>query len=282
MDPLLLAELERQRPRSVLLLGACDTGKTTLLEALLKTGEGGPPIAVVDCDVGQSRLGPPTTVGWGLVTPPFPGWPRIAVRGIAFTGAVSPEGNLETFLDAVSRMVHAARQAAPRLIVDTTGLVNGELGQAVKTRKVALIKPALILALEQDQELEPILAACSSIPMTRLRPSPQVIRRSLSQRDAYRDRRFARYFANAMTHAVPLAQFRLTGLGPDWPTGDVEGSPAALVDRVVGLRNAAGEDLAVGLVREMDPATPRLRVMTPLKDLSAITTLAVGSLRWPA
>lgn len=282
MDPLLLATLERQRPRSVLLLGASDTGKTTLLEELLKTGEGGAPIAVVDCDVGQSRLGPPTTVGWGLVTPPFPGWPRIAVRGIAFTGAVSPEGNLETFLDAVARMVRAARQAAPRLLVDTTGLVSGELGQAVKTRKVALLKPELILAIQQDRELEPILAACSSIPTTRLRPSPQVIRRSLSQRDAYRDRQFVRYFANAMTQAVPLAPLRLTGLGADWPTGEVECSPAALGDRVVGLRNAAGEDLAVGLVREMDPATRRVRVMTPLKDVSAVTTLAVGSIRWPA
>ncbi len=281
MDPLLLAQLERQRPRSVLLLGACDTGKTALLEELLKTGDSGVPIAVVDCDVGQSRLGPPTTVGWSLVTPPFPGWPRTAVRGIVFTGAVSPEGNLETFLDAVSRMVHAARQAAPRLIVDTTGLVGGELGQAVKTRKIALIEPDLILALEQDRELELILAACPSIPMMRLRPSPQVIRRSLPERDAYRDRQFARYFANAMTHAAPLTQFRLIGLGPDWPTGAVECSPAALVDRVVGLRNAAGEDLAVGLVRELDPAAQRVRVMTPLKDVSAITTLAVGSIRWP-
>lgn len=281
MDPLLQAELERRRPRSVLLLGACDTGKTTLLEELLNTGEGGSPIAVVDCDVGQSRLGPPTTVGWGLVTPPFPGWPRIAVRGIAFTGAVSPEGNLDTFLDAVSRMVHAARQAAPRLIVDTTGLVSGELGQAVKTRKIALIEPDLILALEQDQELAPILAACSSVPMTRLRPSPQIIRRSLPQRDAYRDRQFARYFANAVTHALPLASLRCFGLGPDWMEGRVEASPSMLLDRVVGLRDAAGEDLAVGLVREMDPATRRVRVMTPLKDVSTITTLAVGSLRWP-
>ena len=216
MDPLLLAELERRRPRSILLLGACDTGKTTLLEALLKTADSGSPIAVVDCDVGQSRLGPPTTVGWGLVTPPFPGWPRIAARGIAFTGAVSPDGNLETFLDAVARMVHAARQAAPRLIVDTTGLVSGELGQAVKTRKIALIAPELILALEHDQELAPILASCASIPIRRLRPSPQVIRRSLPQRDAYRDRQLARYFANAVTHALPLAGLRCLGLGPDW------------------------------------------------------------------
>lgn len=166
--------------------------------------------------------------------------------------------------------------------MDTTGLVGGELGQAMKARKVALIEPDLIVALEQDRELEPILAACSSIPMMRLRPSPQVIRRSLPERDAYRDRQFARYFANATTHALPLTSLRCLGLGPDWPGGRVAASPSTLLDRVVGLRNAAGEDLAVGLVREMDPAAQRVRVMTPLKDVSAITALAVGSLRWPA
>lgn len=273
--------LERHDPGAVLLLGASDTGKTTLIEQILSAWSVRP-IAVVDCDVGQSRLGPPTTVGWGLIDGACEGWPRVGVRGIAFTGAVSPEGNVETFLEAVARMVEAAREAAPRLIVDTTGLVNGELGVMLKRRKIARLKPDLILALQRERELEETLAAVEPpTAVERLPVSAQAQRRTLAERAAYRDRQLARYFAAARSQPVALAHTRLMGLGPDWPAGRVECSPASLLDCVVGLRDAQGADLALGLVRELDSATQRLRVLTPLRDCATVTTLAVGSIRWP-
>lgn len=279
MDAALRDLLERKNPRVTLVLGASDTGKTTLVEQLLSDWNTASPTAVVDCDVGQSRLGPPTTIGWGLVTPPFEGWHRVAVRGMAFTGSVSPESNVETFLHAASRMVQAARLSASRLLVDTTGLVTGELGVALKTHKVVIINPDLILALQRDTELEPLLAVLPRVPIERLAASPECARRSLSERAAYRDKQFARYFANSVKHRFALDHLRLIGVGPDWPTDHVVRSPAALLDRVVGLQDAHGEDLALGLVRECERTT--LAVMTPLRDLSAVTTIAVGSIRWP-
>ena len=281
MDPDLLAALERRQPRSILLLGASDTGKTTLIEQLLTEWNAADSIAVVDCDVGQSHLGPPTTIGWGLVEPPFEGWHRAPVRGLAFTGVVSPEGNVETFLQATTRMVQAARQAAPRLLVDTTGLVSGELGKTLKTRKVKAIKPDLILAIQRNTELEELLAAIAHVPIERLRASPACGRRTLAERAAYRDKQFARYFANSVKQRLPLDRLRLIGVGPDWSTGHVARSSAALLDRVVGLQHAAGEDLALGLIRELDAERNSVAVFTPLRDVSGVTTLAVGSVRWP-
>ena len=54
-----------RRARVTMVVGASDTGKTTLTAylagALAARGE---TVAVVDADVGQSEIGPPTTVGW--------------------------------------------------------------------------------------------------------------------------------------------------------------------------------------------------------------------------
>jgi len=282
MDATLLSLLEHRNPRVILVLGASDTGKTTLIEQLLSAWDPGEPIAVVDCDVGQSHLGPPTTIGWSLITKPFTGWHGVAVRGVAFIGAVSPEGDLEGFLQATGQIVKQARQAASRFIVDTTGLVNGELGMTLKRRKIELVNPDLIFAIQRDRELEELLAHIDQRPIERVPASSLCVRRSLAERAAYRDRQFARYFANSTTQRLLLNQVKLIGLGPDWRTGEVVLSPAALIDRVVGLRNAQGEDLALGLLRELDLTTQTLAVFTPLRDVSAVTTVAIGSIQWPS
>lgn len=319
MDPALRSLLERMNPHVVLVIGASDTGKTTLIERLLPEWNTAEAIAVVDCDVGQSHLGPPTTIGWGVIAQPFQGWSHVPVRGIGFTGSVSPEGNLETFLQVASRVMQTARQSASRLLVDTTGLVAGELGKTLKRCKAELIKPDLILALQRDQELEELLGGLPPVAIQRVVVSPGCVRRSLAQREAYRNRQFARYFANAAKQTLSLNRVGLIGLGPDWSphlSSTAEGSPApsqtpeqtgsekergpsgqrqvggwrvgevvlsrtALTDRVVGLRNGQGEDLALGLIRDLNPEDGTLTVFTPLRDVSAISTACVGSVRWP-
>lgn len=54
--------------RLLILVGAVDTGKTTLTTCLANRSLAlGYKTAVVDADVGQSDIGPPTTVGLGLL-----------------------------------------------------------------------------------------------------------------------------------------------------------------------------------------------------------------------
>ena len=51
-------------PGTVFLLGAVDTGKTTFAAELLRRAVGaGIPAALVDADIAQATVGPPTTVG---------------------------------------------------------------------------------------------------------------------------------------------------------------------------------------------------------------------------
>jgi len=64
-----------------LLLGASDTGKTTLAAAIAKRVASACPVGFVDADIGQSHIGPPTTVGWALVEEPATDFSQLSVGG---------------------------------------------------------------------------------------------------------------------------------------------------------------------------------------------------------
>ncbi len=64
------AEAVLARPGVVMLLGASDSGKTTLGRILAeKLTAAGRTVGLVDGDVGQSSIGPPTTVGLAILPP---------------------------------------------------------------------------------------------------------------------------------------------------------------------------------------------------------------------
>jgi len=64
-------ELEREimkailssQARSIMIVGGADTGKTSLIEALADLLSRDSRMGILDLDMGQSHIGPPTTLG---------------------------------------------------------------------------------------------------------------------------------------------------------------------------------------------------------------------------
>ncbi len=79
-------------PGVVFLLGGIDSGKTTFgIEILKRAAAAGIPGALVDADVSQSTVGPPTTVGLKLIDPATE-LSRESLRvadALAFVGSIS-------------------------------------------------------------------------------------------------------------------------------------------------------------------------------------------------
>lgn len=50
-----------------MILGGSDTGKTSLVEYIANLLVSKFKVGIVDCDMGQSHIGPPTTIAWGRV-----------------------------------------------------------------------------------------------------------------------------------------------------------------------------------------------------------------------
>ncbi len=137
---------ERVPPEGcVLLIGGVDVGKTTLARALhrLLGGE------VVDADLGQSAIGPPTAVTLGTY--------EAGMRDGYFVGDTTPRGHLLHALCGAKRMVQRARRP---VVVDTDGYISGQAGRAYKLALVEALDPDLAVLLPRGEELELLRASC--------------------------------------------------------------------------------------------------------------------------
>jgi polynucleotide 5'-kinase involved in rRNA processing len=142
-----------------MVLGAPDTGKSTLCRYLVfKAYLKGHQAALVDLDLGQSHLGPPATLGLGLFPPRRPGDDGLHPEGLYFIGRTSPVGSiLEVVVGCRVLVDLALSRGYPRVVVNTSGLVQGPGALRLKRAQAELLQPTLLLALQRELELEPLL-----------------------------------------------------------------------------------------------------------------------------
>jgi polynucleotide 5'-hydroxyl-kinase GRC3/NOL9 len=183
-----------------MLLGASDTGKTTFLTWLAMTLQAqGHRVAIVDADVGQSSLGPPTTVGLGVVDRPFQNLQELPPVALYFVGSTTPRGHFVPMIVGTRRMVDRAQAlAVDRLIVDTCGFIGAEGGQILKQAQIALVRPDVVVCFQRRRECENILAAYRSRQRPRILrfyPSHVCRHRDVGERRLNREQALRRYFA---------------------------------------------------------------------------------------
>ncbi len=211
------AEAILARPGVVVLLGASDSGKTTLGRILADRWRiAGRTVGLVDGDIGQSSIGPPTTVGLAVCSPGTPLSPTPSPQSLYFVGSTSPPGHFLPHILGTQALVHAAiTQGAEIVVVDTTGLILGPVAASLKWHKLQALRPQHVLALQREGELEPILRLVEGqarMAIHRLPVSSRVRPRSHAARRAFREARFREYFASALQHVLAWKDLRFSRL----------------------------------------------------------------------
>ena len=211
------AEAVLARPGVVVLLGASDSGKTTLARILTERWRAaGRTVGLVDGDIGQSSIGPPTTVGLAILSSDDPRPLSPDPRSLSFVGSTSPPGHfLPLILGTQDLVRRAIAQGAEMVLVDTTGLILGSVAASLKWHKLIALQPRHVLALQRAEELEPILRLMegqAALEIHRLPVSPRVARRSHAARRAFREERFREYFVSASRHDFDWKKLRFTRL----------------------------------------------------------------------
>jgi polynucleotide 5'-hydroxyl-kinase GRC3/NOL9 len=279
----LLDDLQREKGGAIL-LGATDTGKSTLAKFLIShLSRKGAKIALVDADIGQSFLGPPTTIGLALFES-RPYWEEVLSPEIFFVGATTPEGNFSTHLKGVKTMTERAISCGAEIvIVDTTGLVYGEAGKELKRREIDLLSPRFIIALQRTGEIEHILGLCEgnfSFRIHRLPLSGRVKSRSQEERARYRARKFMEYFRSSETKELAADGVQLEGKVVDSGGFSISLDRAlSLKGLLLGLKDVNDETLALGVIEDFDKEGRRLRISTPLNDIEKVKSLQLSSLK---
>jgi polynucleotide 5'-hydroxyl-kinase GRC3/NOL9 len=215
--------------RTVLVLGRSDRGKSSYARFLAcDLAAAGERVAIVDADIGQKSIGPPTTVTLAHIA--GEAWPP-APEAFYFVGSPSPVGRMLPLVVGAARLAGAAD--APFVVVDTTGYVDGA-GRVLKAYKIEAVRPDLIVAIEKRGELEPILRPYRTYRSIRLRPSRKARPRDSWERDFARENAFAIYFKEAQRSELGFDQvvFQRSLL--------FTGEPIALEGAIYAERSAEG------------------------------------------
>jgi polynucleotide 5'-hydroxyl-kinase GRC3/NOL9 len=181
----------------------------------------------MDTDLGQKLVGPPACVTLGAGPTRSPD-----LVGLAFVGTTDPVKGWKSLQEGARALID--RAAAELVIVNTSGLVQGP-GRALKVEKIQALEPDLLVALGYAPEIDAILSAHRILAL-RLPTAPGARRKSSGERRAGRQAAFRDYFRKARIQAL-----RGLANGPHdpWPRG-----------LLVGLADAEGIDLAIGLIME--------------------------------
>jgi polynucleotide 5'-hydroxyl-kinase GRC3/NOL9 len=252
----------------VMFIGRSDSGKSTLVRYLLQELSRQMPVSLVDADIGQSWLGLPGAVSRRTFHAP-PARRELRWAELSFLGAVTPVRIISLLAAETGLFVQRGRQEAAVTLLDTTGLVEGTFGKALKLAKLRAVEPDLVVAVTAGDELEPILGTLPDHKVVRLPPSPLVKRRSAGIRYRYRHSRLAQHLRGA--RELFLSSRRLVFLHHGLPVHPLFAAPEP--GTVVGL-NHNNETRALGVIVEADAES--LLVLTPLSSVRGIDRLLLG------
>jgi polynucleotide 5'-hydroxyl-kinase GRC3/NOL9 len=255
-----------------LILGASDSGKSTFARYLYEQRlSHHRTVGFLDADVGQNALEPPTTIAATLNAPDQPrDFPPTGPRRVYFVGHNTPVGQSEALLIGLYRLwLFTLQKHAEALVVDTSGFVDADYGaDALKWAQVALFRPCTVVALQQMDELAPILAPLRRLPGVRLVDLPVCEAVRARSREARRARRAARYRAYFQeARRVPLPYQKLAVFPRSlFPPG-----------QIAALEDVNGFVIALAIVERANESVVWLK--TPWSGKGKVASLHVGKLR---
>lgn len=260
-----IAEDAARSRHAVLLVGAMDTGKTTMARAILEAAVRiGRPAALLDADLGQKTVGPPATVTLRGIREPADLEPeRLAVQDdLWFVGSTSPQGHLLPLVAGVAALRRRAEsRGAQLLVVDTSGLVSGIYGQILKYHKVEALLPDMVIGMQRGEELLPLLGVVQRFFETQVVPlgvPHGVVDTSVERRAENREAAMRRYFSGELHRFRVKPTVFLPTLPPMFDL--------AQLDRLlVGLADGRGGWLGIGYLEHV-AGEGVLRLITPVAE----------------
>jgi len=242
--------LQQQRGVSVI-IGEVDSGKSSLCTFLTnKCLENAAKVGVVDADVGQADIGPPTTISSSVVQAPIIGLHKVTANLSFFIGDTSPSSVSDKLVNLATRL--------KKSVMDTTdiGIVNtdGWLAEfnAIRHKQLLLdeIRPDLVMLLGRFEEtINPLLDAGKFTSLTL--PSSAFARvRSKEERKKAREAGYRRFLQGSYKIKVSQKATRMRMF--DKLEQTVFPESHRLRSFVAGLLNDNEELLGIGRISGID------------------------------
>jgi polynucleotide 5'-hydroxyl-kinase GRC3/NOL9 len=234
--------LSSKQCRTVLVMGGIDAGKTGFCTYLANMAvQKKRQVALLDGDVGQSDLGPPGTISLSYIKEPIIELFSQYAQELRFIGATSPSGKAEFVLHAVEALMKKVEDLPlDLLVVNTDGWVEGDKVVGYKTCLTSTVKPDIVVALQNGNELSPILDMLADMKILTLDSPSCVKRRDRETRKLLREAAYRKYLKEPKFRFFPLSWVNLEG---DLALGNNSGSSLKMqVESLLGKEVLHCED----------------------------------------
>lgn len=201
--------------KKLIVIGGSDSGKSTfilyLANEIFKIGKS---VGVLDLDIGQSNIGPPGTIGFGIVRENLNNLSEIESEKACFSGGVSPKGNLlQLVVGSFKLLKEMERKFLDYILIDTTGLVNGMIAEVLKHNKIEVLDPDYIIIFEDENEIDNLINPFiyENKKIIKIKPSSNSIERTRLERMEYRNKKFREYFSNSKRIKIHFNENNIIG-----------------------------------------------------------------------
>jgi len=270
----------------IMVIGALDSGKSTFI--LFSSNyliENNVRVAIVDADVGQSDIGPPTLISVGIPSSQVLFLSDIPPLSSYFVGDTSPRGNLLPMVVGTKKMVDKAFEHGAKIVlINTTGMVFGGPALALKLFKLEAVSPDIVVGI--GEEVKRLIDLFSSTTRVIHLPKPRgMLIKNRLQRISRRKTLFSKAFKKLNHTTVDIRDVKLIG---DLQIVEALSNPSifkAFVDikkieyLLVGLHNRRLELLDIGLLLGVDPDNYQLKLLANTNVVDQTRIIKLGRLR---
>ncbi len=202
------AQITRQSPGVVTILGDVDSGKSTLCTFLAnECFKHGVKTSIVDADIGQADVGPPATVSLSSLKQHIFTLQDLSPETSLFMGDTSPSSVAVKLRRGLIRLREAARDVEV-LLVNTDGWVRGDEAFLYKLQLLNDLQPDLVYGISLDGELDQLLEHQKSTSL-KLNRSLYARTRTREERKRAREYGYRRFLKNAGRLRLKLGEVKL-------------------------------------------------------------------------
>jgi len=201
------------KPVTAMIVGNADSGKTGFCTYLINKVLGEKrKVAILDGDLGQSDIGPPSTVAYAFVTKVVTDLFNLQAKNAFFIGETSPGNNVDKMIEGLGLLKKEIMVTNPEfLVMNTDGWVEGECAVAYKLNLAEQLKPEVIFCIHQRDELGPLLVALEKFKKVTV-DSPAAIRpRDSERRKTLRELGYKKYLRNPRVQSLSLSWLKVEG-----------------------------------------------------------------------
>ena len=241
--------IQRQKGVAVI-VGEVDAGKSTLTTFLANQClESGLSVSLIDGDVGQADIGPPTTISLSTISQPIRGLHQAKATSSYFVGDTSPSTVPEKLVKLMTRLKSEIGKTSDVIVVNTDGWIGETSALRYKQELLDRLRPDLVLGLSREGDVTQLLDSVP-FPSIRLSSSQYAKTRSREERKKNREARFKRFLngSRILKENHETARLRMF----DRPEQTLFRGDRRFRGFLVGLLDKDEKLLGIGRVREMN------------------------------